>query len=334
MPLPRIMLLSLGGTITMTPSAAGGIAPTLGADDLVRKVPSIKEVAHIETFSLMGVPSASIALDNLIELAARIDDYFKQGIDGAVVIQGTDTIEETAFVLDLLVKSEKPVVVTGAMRGPETPGADGPANLLAATTVASSPDAAGLGTLVVLNDEVHAARFVKKSHTALASAFTSPSAGPIGAVIEGVGTFHFRLVRSPTIDCIQTGENVAVALLKMSLGDDGRIFKVLPDLQYQGAVIEGMGAGHVASSTVPIIEELASVMPVVLSSRVHAGPSFTRTYGYSGSELDLLQRGIISAGRLSGLQARLLLALLLCSRERADIAAAFQRYTSRYFPCH
>lgn len=113
----------------MTSSAAGGVTPTLNAGDLVRSAPAIKHLADIETFSPMRVPSASITLDNLIELAAVIDDHFLKGIDGAVVIQGTDAIEETAYVLDLLVKSDKPVVVTGAMRSPEAPGPNGRFNL-------------------------------------------------------------------------------------------------------------------------------------------------------------------------------------------------------------
>lgn len=326
MPLPKVILISLGGTITMTSSAAGGVAPTLNADDLVRSAPAIKQLADIETFSPTRVPSASITLDNLIELAAVIDDHVAKGMDGAVVMQGTDTIEETAYVLDLLVKSDKPVVVTGAMRSPETPGADGPANLLAATTVAASSHAARLGTLVVLNDEVHAARFVQKSHTALPSAFTSPFAGPIGYLIEGQVKFHSRPIRSRRVDGVRPGKSVPVALLKMSLGDDGRMLNALPGLQYQGVVIEGMGAGHVPAIAVAAVEEVARIMPVVLCTRVHAGPSFTRTYGYADSERDLLKRGVISAGPLTGLQARLLLALLLCSVDRENIADAFREH--------
>lgn len=330
MPLPRIVFISLGGTITMTQGASGGVVPTLNADDLIRTVPALSHLADIETFSPMRVPSASIALNDLVELAALIEGYFAKSIDGAVVIQGTDTIEETAFVLDLLVMSDKPVIVTGAMRSPETPGADGPANLLAATTVATNPRAAGLGTLVVLNDEVHAARFVQKSHTALPSAFSSPFAGPIGYVIEGEVKFHSRPARPRWIAGVQPGKIPDVALLKMSLGDDGRILKALPGLQYQGVVIEGMGAGHVPAIAVAAVEEVARIMPVILSTRVHAGPSFTRTYGYAGSERDLLERGVISAGPLRGLQARLLLALLLCSVDRENIVDTFREHVSDY----
>ncbi len=167
MPLPRILVLSLGGTITMLPDASGGIAPKLGASDLVASVPALADVADIEAHSPFRLPSPSLTPANLVDIARRIEQGFADGFDGAVVIQGTDTIEESAFILDLLVRSDKPVVVTGAMRGAEAPGADGPANLLSACIVAASPEARGLGTLVVLNYDIHAARFVQKSHTAL-----------------------------------------------------------------------------------------------------------------------------------------------------------------------
>ena len=199
---PNILLISLGGTITMTPGAGGAIAPTLTAADLVRAVPGLDAVADISTASPMMVPGASLSIDDVLAVAALIDARFDEGIDGAVVIQGTDTIEETAFLLDRTVRSGKPVVVTGAMRGAQAAGADGPANLLAATITAAAAQAHGLGALVVLNDEIHAARFVQKSHTALPSAFTSPSAGPLGLVAEGQPHFHLRPVtRLPPVCC-------------------------------------------------------------------------------------------------------------------------------------
>jgi L-asparaginase len=129
--------------------------------------------------------SPSLTPGNLVDVARTIEEGFASGFDGAVVIQGTDTIEESAFILDLLIGGEKPVVVTGAMRGADAPGADGPANLLAAARVATAPEARGLGTLAVLNYDIHAARFVQKSHTTLPSAFSSPLVGPLGAVVEG-----------------------------------------------------------------------------------------------------------------------------------------------------
>ncbi|MEO7009796.1 MAG: asparaginase [Caldimonas sp.] len=325
---PKILLVSLGGTITMTRSAAGGIAPSLSAADLLRAVPGIEAVAEIETASPLSMPGASLSIDNVLAVAAMADARFADGVDGIVVIQGTDTIEETAFLLDLVVRSEKPVVVTGAMRGPEAAGADGPANILAATIVAALRDAVGLGTLVVLNDEIHAARFVQKSHTALPSAFTSPLAGPLGSVVEGRARLHLSLPRRPDPIRCEAGADAPVALLRMSLGDDGRMLRHVGRLGYRGLVLEGMGAGHVPAAVAPIVSELVATMPVVLASRVHSGPAFRSTYGFAGSEIDLLGRGAIPAGRLSSLKARLLLSLLLRSNaDRTAIAQACDAYS-------
>lgn len=311
---PRVLLVSLGGTITMTRQAAGsGVVPTLGAAELIEAVPGLADVAEVVAHSALRIPSASLTFDDLVHLAALLDARLGADVDGAVVIQGTDTIEETAWFLDLLVASDAPVVVTGAMRGPQMPGADGPANLLASTIVAASDDARGLGALAVLNDEVHAARFVQKSHTALPSAFTSPSAGPVGFVAEGRFHRHVRLERTPRIVLASSTQDVPVALVRMSLGDDGRMLVALPGLGYRGAVIEGMGAGHVAGSVAPLVGDLVRHMPVVLSVRAPAGPAFTKTYGFAGSEIDLLGRGAMAGGWLGSLRARILLSLLLRS---------------------
>lgn len=324
---PAILLLSLGGTITMVRNAEGGIAPKLSAADLVRAVPGIDAIAEIETMSPMTVPGASLTIDNILAVARLIDQRVASGVDGAVVIQGTDTIEETAYLLELLVQSERPVVVTGAMRGPEAPGADGPANVLAATIVAVAPDAAGRGTLVVLNDEIHAARFVQKSHTSLPSAFSSPLAGALGQVAERAANFRYCLPkRYPAITVTDEGD-APVALIRMSLGDDGRMLRQVRELGYRGVVLEGMGAGHVPAAVAPIISEVVEHMPVVLATRVHAGPVFNSTYAFPGSEIDLLKRGAISAGNLGALKARLLLSLLLRSNAgRNAVSETFARY--------
>lgn len=323
---PRLLVLSLGGTITMVPSQTGGIAPKLGAAELMAAVPGLADIAEIEARSLHRVPSPSLTPSILVDVAAQIETAFAGGFDGALVIQGTDTIEESAFILDLLVGGDRPVVVTGAMRGADAPGADGPANLLAAMRVLAAPDAPGLGTLVVLNDEIHAARFVQKGHTALPSAFASPLAGPIGIVAEGRPRFFTRVVRKPVLPAA-AGPPAPVALVKVAMGDDGRIFAALPGLGFAGLVVEGMGAGHVPAEVAPILGELAAMLPVVLAPRPATGPMFTATYGYPGSELDLIQRGLIPAGYLSALKARLLLGLSLrAGGHPGAVAAAFAAY--------
>ncbi len=306
---PRILVLSLGGTITMTRGAGPGLNPTLGAAELVAAVPGLAAVASITAESPARVASPSLPPEALVHCARRIAAF--EG-EGAVVVQGTDTIEESAFLLDLLHADDRPVVVTGAMRGAAAPGADGPANLLAAVTLAASPAARGLGAVAVLNDEVHAARFVRKGHTALPSAFASPLAGPVGLVAEGRARIHLRPPRLPALP-LPDGPLPPVALLGFGMGEDGRLLAALPGLGFQGAVIEGMGAGHVPEAAAEAVGALAARMPVVLASRCWAGPVFTATYGYPGGEMDLLARGVVPAGSLPANKARLLLSLALAA---------------------
>ena len=314
---PRILVLSLGGTITMVPAETGGIAPKLGAEELVASVPALAEVAEIEAHSPLRLPSPSLTPENLVDVARRVEEGFAEGADGAVIIQGTDTIEESAFLLDLLVAGDKPVVVTGAMRGADAPGADGPANLLSSIIVAAAPETCGLGTVAVLNYDIHAARFVQKSHTALPSAFSSPLVGPIGVVAERRPRVFARVERTPTWPAAK-GPPAPVALVKWPMGEDGRLLAALPGLGYRGVVIEGMGAGHVPADAAPLLGDLAARIPVVLASRAMTGPVFSKTYGYPGAEIDLIRRGLVPAGYLSGLKARLLLGLILRSSPSAD----------------
>lgn len=323
---PRIFVVSLGGTITMTKGAGAGITPTLTGADIIKAVPALRDITEIETLSLFGLPGASLTQSHLVTVANTIKRKFAEGADGAVVIQGTDTIEDTAFTLDILVGDDRPVVVTGAMRGAESPGADGPANILSAIIAAGSPALRGLGTTVVLNDQIHAACLVQKSNTALPSAFASPSAGPIGLIAEGAARIFLRPSRARlSLDLADDAATSAVALVSLGLGEDGRILNVLPSLGYAGAVIEGMGAGHIPSAAVQSASELATHLPVVLSTRVRSGPLFTQTYGFPGSEIDMIKHGLIPSGSIGASKARLLLSLLLSAkRSRADISDAFQ----------
>ncbi len=310
----------------MTMGASAGITPTLDANDLIKTVPGLAEVASLEARSPLKLPSSSLSLSHVVAAATDIRSAFADGVDGVVVIQGTDTIEETAFALDLLVDDERPVVVTGAMRGPQAPGAEGPANLLAAAIVAASREARGLGTLVVLNDEIHAARLVRKAHTALPSAFASDNGGRLGLIAEGLVRLFTRATpfALPALRSME-GEFPPVALIKVAMGDDGRLLRATPQLGFQGLVIEGMGAGHVPASIADLIGELAAMLPVVLTSRTLAGPVFTRTYGYAGSEIDLIRRGVLTSGHLTAVKARLLLMVALkAGWSREAIAGAFK----------
>ena len=324
---PRLLFLTLGGTIAMMRGAGGGIVPSVSGEALVGSVPGLAEIGQIDLVSPFQMPGASLSMSHLAEVATLVREAVSGDTDGVVVVQGTDTIEETAFVLDCLLDVGKPVVVTGAMRGAEAAGADGAANLLSAAIVAASR-AADLGVAAIIGDVVHAARFVRKGHTCLPAAFTSAPYGPLGHVIEG----RFRRAMRPMArshDPIRTVLPVPpVALLTIGLGDDGRQIDVLEALGYEGAVIAAMGAGHVPEALSDPLGDLARQMPVVLSSRITGGPVFSETYGFKGSERDLLSKGLISGGALGGLKARLLLQMALADgrREMDRLRALFAHY--------
>jgi L-asparaginase len=317
----------MGGTISSVDSGGKGVEPTLTGEALVSDVPQIAGVAEVSAESFRQASSGELKVEDLVELAAEISARIDGGAAGAVVTQGTDTIEETSFVLDLLVDREAPVVVTGAMRNPTLPGADGPANLLAAIQVAVSGAARGLGTVVVLNDEIHLARFVRKTHTSNPATFRSDPVGPVGWVSEGVPRVVLRPVGGHKVDLSGDAEDRPVALYHVVLGDDGRLLPKLEEEGYAGLVVEAMGGGHVPSLMAETLEDLASRMPVVLASRTGGGEVLRSTYGFVGSEIDLLDRGLTYASHLDGRKARLLLTLLLRSgASREEISETFDAW--------
>lgn len=324
MALPKVTVFSMGGTISSTNAGGSGVEPTLTGEALVSDVPEIAEVAEVSATSFRQAASGELTTEDLAELAVEITAHIDEGAAGVVITQGTDTIEETSFVLDLLVDRDAPVVVTGAMRNPTLPGADGPANLLASVQVAASEDARGIGTVVVLNDEIHAARFVRKTHTSNPATFHSPAAGPIGWISEGNPRIALRPVGRHKISLLEESGDQHVCLLTITLGDDGRLLEAVDNQGYSGLVIGAMGGGHVPSVMVDMLTDLAGKMPVVLASRTGSGEVLSQTYGFSGSETSLLERGLINAGPLDSLKARLFLTLLLRSGASCDeIAEAF-----------
>ena len=346
----RVALFTLGGTIASTHDPAPahdisapagrppGVAPSLNGADLLAAVPGLNALGiELDVYDFLQVPGASVTIPDVIALAGAIRRQIAAGAAGAVVTQGTDTIEETAFLLDLLADGDAPVVVTGAMRNPTLAGADGPANVLSAVVVAASPAARGLGCVVVFGDEIHAARYVRKSHTTSAAAFTSPSCGPLGLIAEGHVVLLVRLPARPPLrpagtDGVNRADGAAPAssrtvrtgLVTMVLGDDGELLRGAAD-RFDGLVIAGFGAGHVPGALAADLGALAERIPVVIASRAGAGLVLAHTYAYPGSERDLRARGLIGAGFLDPLKARLLLHLQLAGGSgREEIAAAFR----------
>jgi L-asparaginase len=310
---PRVAVFTLGGTIAMQAAPGEAAAPALSGSDLLSAVPGLDNAGvELRIQDVANKPGASLSFRDLFGLADAINAALRDGFTGVVAIQGTDTIEETAYLLDLLVASDAPVVVTGAMRNPSLAGPDGPANILAAIRVAASSWARGLGCMVVMNDQIHAARWVAKAHTASPAAFISPGFGPLGHIAEGKVYIPVQLRdRSPLFSPAPRDE-VRVGLVTLALGDDGVLIDALAE-HVQGLVVAAFGAGHVPAEAVSSLAKLAARIPVVLTSRTGAGPVHHHTYGFPGSETDLLARGLISSRYLAPLKARLLLHLLIAS---------------------
>lgn len=300
----------------MGASAPGrGVSLSHSAEMLVEAVPALAAIAEIEAFSFRQLPSPDITIDDLQALAGAINERLDDGVRGIVVTQGTDTIEESAFVIDRLVQKDAPVVFTGAMRNPTMAAPDGPANLYHAVIVALEQQARSIGTMVVMNDEIHAARYVQKLHTTSPAAFHSSPAGPLGWIIEGQARIITRPAQRYPVDmpgappAAKTA--IRVARLTAGLDEDGALVDFARQAGYDGIVLESTGGGHVPKAMVDALGRAAQKIPVVFASRTRHGDMMRATYDFPGAETDLLARGLISAGWLGGIKARLLLTLLL-----------------------
>ncbi|MBL1097548.1 asparaginase [Streptomyces coffeae] len=325
-----IALFTLGGTIAMAGQSGSGVVARLTGADLTAAVPGLAELGvPLEIRDTHAVPSAHLTFPQLFSVVEAASGAVAEGAEGVVVTQGTDTLEETAWLADLVWAHDAPLVFTGAMRNPTLAGADGPANLLAAARVAAAPGARGLGALVVFNDEIHAARWVRKTHSTSTATFASPNTGPVGHVIEGRVRLLTRPPRHapwPVPSGAAVGETARVALYTVSLDDDGVLLDGLAETHH-GLVVAGFGVGHVPGTLAPVLGALAERIPVVLTSRSGSGSVLRNTYGAVGSEIDLRRRGLIDGGLLDPYKARVLLRLLLASgADRDAITAAFAQH--------
>ncbi|MEU4368426.1 asparaginase [Micromonospora chersina] len=322
-----VALFTLGGTIAMAGTGSGGVVSRLTGADLTAAVPGLAGIP-LDVRDVEAVPSAALAYRQILDLVDAAGAAVADGASGVVVTQGTDTLEETAFLADVVWPHPEPLVFTGAMRNPTLAGPDGPANLLAAARVAAAPAARDLGVLVAFNDEIHAARFVRKTHSTSTATFASPNAGPLGHVVEGVARLLTRPPRHAPLPPVDRGRLAAtrVALHTVTLDDDPALLDALtPGLD--GLVVAGFGVGHVPPDFAPALGALAARMPVVLASRTGAGSVLRDTYGAVGSETDLRRRGLVCGGLLDPYKAKVLLRMLLAGGvDRAAVEAAFARH--------
>jgi L-asparaginase len=309
---PTVAIGSLGGTITMTSDGHGSLIPTLGADDLLASVPQMAAVASVRTATLASVPSASLTHGDVEAALAWARTTVDAGASGVVLVQGTDTLEETTYLLDLFWDRPEPLVVTAAMRAPQRPGSDGPANLLASVTTAAHPASRDLGVLAVMNDEIHAAARVSKSDSMAVEAFRSPVFGPLGRLVEGTPVYGNRSSRhAPLPSPGNAATEPRVALLTTHLDDTGDLLTLGSEAGYDGIVLAALGVGHVSAAVAECVTKAVVRTPVVVATRTGAGPTAEHTYGFVGSESDLISRGAVPAGWLTPVKARLLLWALL-----------------------
>jgi L-asparaginase len=309
--MPIVHLITTGGTIaSRIDSVTGAAVPVVHPHELLAQVPALADIAEIQITEFCLVSSWNITPQMVADLARTIQTVLEDpAVAGVVVAHGTDTMEETAFALDLLLDVPAPVVLTGAMRNASQPGPDGPRNLLSAVRVAADPAVRGLGVLVVMNDEVHAARHVTKTHTTALDTFASPGLGSIGLVDDEGLWLRWRPVRLPRLPL--SDPETKVYLVKMAAGMDDLLLRAVLESGGRGVVLEGSGAGHVYEGWEASIEALVQAeVPVVLVSRTGGG-RVVAAYGGRGGGKTLRELGIISGGDLSGPKARLALMFAL-----------------------
>lgn len=333
--LPReVAIVSTGGTIaSVQKTGADGVVASLAAQELLSEIQLPKAVALGQTVDLARANSWNVDPDLMWTVARTVNELAtRDGVQGVVVTHGTDTIEETAFLVDVLTPSDKPVVFTAAMRSADTPSADGPHNLETAIRAAVSGALRGLGTLVCLNDELYAARSVRKWHTYSTAAFTGGNpvvakVGPDRVVRRTCGPLpRWTLKPSPGAPQLRPD---AVPVIEVYSGMSEQAFRsIVTATAPAGIVLEGFGLGHVPESLLePLTELVADGVPVVIATRVPSGGTWA-VYGGPGSGTNLAALGVLRAGALSAAKARLLLMACLTGRLPTEAMQLFQEAVS------
>lgn len=314
----RVAVVFTGGTISMRSVAAGaGNVPTLRAHELIASVPGLDAIASVEPIDWGLVPASHLSLDQVLDIGRRLAQQLERpDVDGAVVVQGTDVMDETAFAWDLLPLGDKPVVVVGAMRSASQEGYDGPDNLRNAIAAAASPLLAGLGVVVAMAGELHGADDVRKTHTHAYATFQSPNAGRLGTVVDGSVSL-LRQRRPVRLPRMPDHARLPVPILTAMLDAE----PVLP-MHPAGVVVAATGGGNTAPAYLDLARTLiGDGVPVVLGTRVGSGRP-RPGYGFPGGSSQWLEAGAIFSGTLDVLKARLLLAFGLGAGLSVDELAA------------
>jgi len=304
----RVLVITTGGTIAMQrDDVAGGAVPSLVGRDFLSALPT--GLAEIELEEHCHLPSAHFALETVWTLKERVAAAVaRPEVDGVVVTHGTDVMEESAYLLDLAVPGDKPMVLTGAMRTASEVGYEGYANLAAAVRTAADDEARGLGALVVMNDEVHAARFVTKTHTLSPATFKSLDFGPLGRV-DGDRVVIAQRVTRNLVEC--EAWQPEVVLIKLAVGMDDGLLKYAVGQGAKGVVLEALGGGRVPPWWLPAIHDaVGRGVTVVVASRCPSGRIWDG-YGYAGAYRELRDLGALLTDGLNGQKARVRLMCVL-----------------------
>ncbi|HHW7745080.1 TPA: asparaginase [Staphylococcus aureus] len=319
----HLLVIHTGGTISMSQDQSNKVV-TNDINPISMHQDVINQYAQIDELNPFNVPSPHMTIQHVKQLKDIIlEAVTNKFYDGFVITHGTDTLEETAFLLDLILGIEQPVVITGAMRSSNEIGSDGLYNYIFAIRVASDEKARHKGVMVVFNDEIHTARNVTKTHTSNTNTFQSPNHGPLGVLTKDRVQFHHMPYRQQALENVN--DKLNVPLVKAYMGMPGDIFSFYSREGIDGMVIEALGQGNIPPSALEGIQQLVSLnIPIVLVSRSFNG-IVSPTYAYDGGGYQLAQQGFIFSNGLNGPKARLKLLVALSNNlDKAEIKSYFE----------
>lgn len=319
----HLLVIHTGGTISMSQDQSNKVV-TNDINPISMHQDVINQYAQIDELNPFNVPSPHMTIQHVKQLKDIIlEAVSNKYYDGFVITHGTDTLEETAFLLDLILGIEQPVVITGAMLSSNEIGSDGLYNYISAIRVASDEKARHKGVMVVFNDEIHTARNVTKTHTSNTNTFQSPNHGPLGVLTKDRVQFHHMPYRQQALENVN--DKLNVPLVKAYMGMPGDIFSFYSREGIDGMVIEALGQGNIPPSALDGIQQLVSLnIPIVLVSRSFNG-IVSPTYAYDGGGYQLAQQGFIFSNGLNGPKARLKLLVALSNNlDKAEIKSYFE----------
>ncbi len=315
-----ILAIHTGGTISMSQNSEGEVVPN-ATNPIAQKQVILKGKINLVTDEMFNLPSPHVTPEIMLKIMKRIKKAIADGVDGVVVTHGTDTLEETAYFLDLTLPNTVPIVVTGAMRSSNEIGSDGLYNFTSAISVAAADESYGKGVLVVMNDEIHTARYVTKTHTTNVATFRTPTFGPIGVISKDRPYYFQKLITGEVCNIDQVVDHVY--LLKAYSGMESTLFEAIDNPDTNGLVIEGLGAGNLPPQTLPGIQKiLDDDIPIVLVSRCYNGVA-QEIYDYEGGGIQLKKMGITLCQGLNGQKARIKLLVGLSAGKKGDELTKF-----------